>query len=338
MKAVVWKGGHHFEVEQVPEPEPAPGQVVVKVEAAAICGSDLHMDEFGAMPPLVLGHEVAGTIHKLGAGVSSPRCGERVALDPVQRCGTCWCCTQGMEHMCMNFRHLGWAGIAGGWAEYVAVDAANAHRVPETVSFATAALTEPVAVCYESFQRAALKQGDQVLIIGDGPFGFLHAQIAAAKGAGKIIVAGYFDKRLARIRAHTKAVTCNARSEQLQEVIDAEIVEPGLDVVIEATGNGAAPHIGISNLRPRGKLVLFGFIWSPEPLDMGTIHARELELLGSCRSLKAFDPCLELMALGKVRADLLVDVEVPLGGFHEAFETMTKSKEDVFKAVLLPQA
>jgi 2-desacetyl-2-hydroxyethyl bacteriochlorophyllide A dehydrogenase len=336
VKALVWQGEQRYSIEDLPDPKAGPGEVVVRVEAAAVCTSDFHMSEFGAKPPLVLGHEVAGRISETGPGVESRRLGERVALDPVMRCGTCRSCQQGIGHLCMNFRHLGWNGVAGGWAEYVVIDAANAHPVAPSVNAVAACLAEPAAVCFESFERAGLAPGDCVLILGDGPFGFLHAQIARARGASKIIVAGHHDRRLSRIAAQTQAIACNTHHRNLQEVLRAETGADGADIVIEATGAGASPNVGLSALRPRGTLVIFSYIWKPEPMDMGLIHMRELNVLGACRSLNAYRPCLDLLAQGKLNLETLVDVKAPLAGWRQAMDALAQRKEDVFKAVFLP--
>jgi L-iditol 2-dehydrogenase len=320
-------------MEDVPAPAARPGQIVVKVAAAAVCGSDFHMDDFGATPPLVLGHEVSGTVAETGKGVKGLKAGDRVVLNPVQYCGTCWCCKHGVQHLCQNYRHLGDANIPGGWAEYVAIDARNAYRIPKNVDFVAAALTEPAAVCYESFERARLQPGNSVLIIGDGPFGFLHAQIARARKAGKIIVAGHYDQRLARIRKETRAVICNTHCQDVLQVVKEEIGPPGADVVIEATGAGLAPEIGLKALRPRGTMVIFSYIWKPAPLTMGLIHMRELNMVGACRSLDAFKPCLDLMRVGKINTGKLVDLEVPLEKYQQAIDTLRQQKERVFKVV-----
>ena len=177
MKAIVWHGERDLRLESVPDPSPTSAQVLVKVAVTAVCGSDLHLADFRVTPPVIPGHEASGTVVSCGTGVRGLAPGDRVALDPVQRCLSCYPCTHGMEHLCENTRHLGGFGCAGTWAELVAIDAANAYRLPERVSFAAASLAEPAAVCYESFQRARLERGQSVLVIGDGPFGFLHAQI-----------------------------------------------------------------------------------------------------------------------------------------------------------------
>lgn len=337
MKALVWHGGSVFKMEAVPEPRAERGRVVVKVEACSVCGSDFRIADLGSRPPAIPGHEIAGTIAEIGENVDGLSLGDRVTLDPVQRCGVCWCCTQGIEHLCENVRHLGLQDHPGGWAEYLAVDATNVHRIPDGVGFSAACLAEPVAVCSESFRRAGLREGDTVLIIGDGPFGFIHAQLARAGGAAKIAVAGHYDNRLRRIAEATSAVVGNTHHQDLSELLRPEIGGPGVDIVIEATGDGASPNLGLKALRPRGTLVLFSFISkNPEPLDLPLIQKRELNVLGSTRSLRAYGPCLELMATGKVRADFLVDLEVPLEDSPMAFDLIGNRKADVFKVVFRP--
>jgi threonine dehydrogenase-like Zn-dependent dehydrogenase len=335
MKALVWQGGLNFKMEKLPAPTAGPGRIVVNVAVAAVCGSDFHMDDFGATPPLVLGHEVAGVVEAIGKGVKGFKKGDRVALNPVQFCGTCWCCKNGISHLCQNYRHLGDKETPGGWAEYVAIDARNAFPVPDNVDFAAACLAEPLAVCYESFQRAQLKKGDTVLILGDGPFGFLHAQVARALCAKKIIVAGHYDQRLSRITQATGAIPCNTHDQSLEEILAKE-TNSVVDIVIEATGAGASPAIGIKALRPRGTLVIFSYIWKPLPLEMGLIHMKELNVLGSCRSLNAYPACIRLMKQKKVDTGLLVDISVPLDDYAQAIDRLQNHKEDVFKAVFVP--
>ena len=336
MKALVWKGGVDFVVEEVPRPNAEAGRLVVKVEYAAVCGSDFHLAGFGAVPPLIPGHEAAGTVAEVGKRVKGFKAGDRVALNPVQFCGKCYCCRHKFQHLCANYRHLGDRDTPGAWAEYVAIDSANAHLVPAGVDSLSATLTEPVAVCYESFMRAGLKKNDSVLIIGDGPFGFLHAQVARAMAAKTIIVAGHYPRRLERIAAQTGAVTCNTHEEDIAGVVGRHAPKQGLDVVIEATGAGGSPDIGIKALRPRGALVIFSYIWKPQPLEMGLIHMKELSVLGACRSLNAFKPCLDLMKKKKINTALLADVIVPFEEYRTAMEMLKSHKERVFKAVFTP--
>lgn len=336
MQALVWCGGQEFSIQSIPEPRAERGHVVVKVTAAAVCGSDFHLADFKEKAPLVPGHEVCGIVETCGTDVCGLAPGDRVALNPVQCCNVCWCCTHGLPHLCSAYRHLGAGGIPGGWADYVAIDAVNAHRVPDEVDDIAACLMEPLAVCFESFTRAGLRADDTVLIIGDGTFGFLHAQIAAARGVKKIIVAGHYASRLDRIAAQVDIFPCNTHHEDLAGLVHSVTGGRGVDVAIEASGAGAAPNLGLQALRPRGTLVIFSYVWKPEPLAMGLIHMNELNVLGSCRSLNAFEPCLELLRTRKVNTRILADVIVPFDQWPVAMERLARDKAQVFKAVFVP--
>jgi len=336
MRAIVWKGGSNFSIEEVERPAVQEDRVIVEVKAASICTTDFHYDNFKCTPPIIPGHEVSGVVVEVGKNVEPLRIGERVTLDPVQRCGECYCCTHGIEHLCLNTRHLGNTEIPGGWAEYVAIDAANAYRIPEGVNFETAALTEPAAVCLESFYRAGFQKGWKVLIMGDGTFGFIHAMVAKILGAEKIIVAGHYDQRLERIKQAAGAITCNTHNENLTELLVEHIDEAGVDIAIEATGAGPVVNIALNALRPRGTLILFSYVWRPEVMDLGLAHMKELNVLGACRSLGCFDRCIELVQNKQLDLNALIDIKVPLEQVKAAMEKLTTDKKNTFKAVLLP--
>ena len=338
MKAIVWHGEQDFKFEEVSEPVPGPDQVVVQIKVTAVCGSDLHLQDFGALPPIIPGHEAAGVVVAVGKEVSGVEVGDRVTMNPVQYCGSCHSCTNGLEHLCLNTRHLGSGGVAGTWTERAVIDARNLHKIPEAVSFTAAALTEPAAVCYQSFRRAGLKAGDTVLVLGDGPFGFLHTQIAIVLGAGCVICAGHYDHRLKRIEKQSGALVCNTKRDDLQKMVREEVPPPGVDIAVEATGSGSVPSTGLNVLRPRGTLVVFSYIWKPEALDMGLIHMKELNVLGSCRSHKTFEPCLDLMAEGQIDTECMVDLDVPLLDYQQAMGRLQNDKANTFKVVFTPSS
>jgi threonine dehydrogenase-like Zn-dependent dehydrogenase len=340
MKAVVWHGrdNNDFNYEEVAYPDFGPNQIVIKVEAVAICGSDFHLKDFDATAPLIPGHEVSGIVVDVGEDVKSINVGDRVAMDPVQKCGDCYSCKHKFKNLCVNYRHLGDGMTPGGWAEYMPVDAENAYKFSQELSFEAACLIEPAAVCCQSFERANLQKGDDVLVLGDGPFGFMHAMSARAIGAGKIIVAGHYDERLKRIAAKTNAVICNTHNENLEEILSSEITDkPGVDIAIEATGASSVPGMGLKALRPQGTLVLFSYVWSPEPLEMGMIHMKELNVIGSCRS-NCYKKCLQLIEEGKIETEELVDKVVALKDYQTALSYLRENKKDVFKAVLQPES
>ena len=336
MRAVVWTGRDQFEVQDVPVPSFREDQVLVKVHAASICTTDFHYANFGCVPPIVPGHEVAGTVAEIGGQVKNLQVGQRVALDPVQRCEHCACCTGGYEHLCLNARHLGDTDIPGGWGEFVAIDARNAHPLPDGLDLKAAALSEPAAVCLESFLRADFQKGQTVLIMGDGTFGFVHAMIAQILGAGMVVVAGHYEERLSRIAAKTGVLTCNTHHEKLDSFLETHGISPGADLAIECTGATVVPNLALQSLRPRGTLIIFSLVWEPEILDLGRISMKELNVLGSCRSLGCFQPCIEWMGQNRLDMGELIDIEVPLEKVNEAMNLLKKDKKNRFKAVLLP--
>ncbi len=336
MKAVIWQGGDNFAYGDYPEPKIGSEQVLVQVQASSVCTTDFHYGDFDCKPPLVPGHEVAGEVVELGSEVTSLRIGDRVTLDPVQRCWKCRMCQMGLSHLCLDVRHLGGERAPGGWAEYVAVDAQNAYLIPDGVDYESASLCEPIAVCLESFKRANFQAGQRVLIMGDGVFGYIHACIAKILGAETIVMAGHYDERLTRAQNKTQVLICNTHNQNLAEMVDKELGDKPFDFAIEATGAGPAPNMALPLLRPRGKMVLFSCVWKPEPLDMETIHMNELDILGSCRSLDCFDTCLQWMADGKIVPREMIDILVKLEDFAEARDRLAKDKRNVFKAVLLP--
>ena len=214
------------------------------------------------------------------------------------------------------------------------VDAANAHRLPAGVTFAAASLVEPAAVCRHSLARAGFQPGMSVLVIGDGPFGFLHAFWARILGAGVTLVAGHHDARLARIAGATRAVTCNTRAADLADLVRRTVATPGVDVAIEATGSSDGPGACIAQLKPRGTLVIFSYVWAPRALDMGAIHMKELNLVSSCRSQDAFPACIEAIATGALDTEALIGCALPLERFTEALAALSNDKGKIFKAVL----
>ena len=269
MKAIIWQGGKKFAVSDVPIPKFGDEQVLIRVKASSICTTDFHYDSFECVPPIVPGHEVSGIIVEVGGKIDKIIIGRRVTVDPVQRCGQCRMCKSGVSHLCLNVRHIGDTDIPGGWAEFMPIDLANTYDIPDGVTFAQAALTEPSAVCLESLKRADFKTGQSILIFGDGVFGFIHAMLAKLHGAEKIIVAGHYDERLKRIADKTKAITCNTHDVDLDEFIKDQISDGGVDVAIEATGATVIPNSGLEALRPRGTLILFSYVWKPEILNLG---------------------------------------------------------------------
>lgn len=344
--AAMWLGGRRVEMQDVPTPQPGPDELLIRVKAVSLCGSDLDVETFGGRPPMILGHEPAGEVADVGPTtcpgntLASPprpfRVGDRVALDPVQPCWRCSVCHGGLHHLCPNVRHLGTHGVPGAFAEYVVIHRMNAHHLPEGVNFEEAALSEPGAVCLEGIHRARLVAGEDVLVIGDGPFGFIFAQLARSAGASRIMVAGHYPKRLETIAAATGATAVNTHSEDLVRAVLQTTEGQGVHVVFQATAAPDAITLGLHCLRPRGRHVVFSYVHGQPAVDMAAVLMRELEILGSVRSHDTFPMVHRLVCAGQLDLRAVISRVMPLGRLAEAMDLITQRKSDVFKIVLIP--
>lgn len=336
MNAVIWKGKDVFEYGQFETPSIASNQVLIEVKAASICTTDFHYADFSCVPPIVPGHEIAGVVAEVGKDVKNIKVGDRVTLDPVQRCGKCHSCLTGIDHLCLNVRHLGDTDIPGGWGQFVAIDEQNAYKILDNLSFEQACLAEPTAVCLESFKRANFKEGGNVLIMGDGTFGFLHTMIAKILQAENIIVAGHYDERLERVKNKTNAIICNTHTENLEEIITEKLGDAPIDLAIEATGAGPCPEMALKQLRPRGTMILFSYVWKPEIMSLGHIHMKELNVLGACRSDNCYQQCIDWFSDGSLDIDSVIDIKAPLKDASQTIKELKQNKKNLFKAILLP--
>ncbi len=346
MWAAVWMGGRRIEIQEVPTPKPGPNEVMVRVKTVSLCGSDLDVETFGGKPPLILGHEAAGEIAEVGPieplSPSAPapprpyRIGDRVALDPVQPCWRCSVCHSGLHHLCPNVRHLAAGDVQGAFAEYVVVHHLNAHHLPDEISYEEAALTEPGAVCLEGIRRGRLTVGEDVLVIGDGPFGFIFAQLAAAAGASRLIVAGHYAGRLEAIAAASGAITVDTHKDDLiARVLDVTGGQ-GVHVSFQATAAAASVNLGLACLRPRGRHVVFSYMHGKPEVDMATVLMKELEIIGSVRSHDTCPVVHRMLKAGLLDLRSVISRVMPMDQLGQAMGLITQSKSDVFKIVLVP--
>jgi L-iditol 2-dehydrogenase len=242
MQAARLYGKEDLRVEAVKVPEVGAGEVLLAVKASAVCGTDIRMFRNGhknasAAHPLVLGHEIAGVVEKVGPGVTGYREGMRVAVAPNMGCGVCDQCVSGNTQLCADYRAFG-INIDGGFAEHLLVPAAavrqgNLSEMPAGVDFAAAAVVEPLSCVYNAFQRCAIGPGDTVLVMGSGPIGLMHARLAKMGGAAKVFMNDINAERLAWCAGLEKAIT-PVESPNLAERLRDETHGKGVDVVITA--------------------------------------------------------------------------------------------------------
>ncbi len=291
MRAVVLEGPNQFGVKEVEKPTINQDEMLLKMERAAICGTDIRILEGKKTKdvryPSIIGHEMSGTIVEVGENVEGFKVGDRVAVANVIPCGCCPMCRRGMENVCMNRKAIGYE-FDGGFAEYVrlpeiAIKSGNIVKIPEHVSFAEGAIIEPLSCCLRGQRNVNLKFNDNVLIVGAGPIGLMHVLLAKAAGARRVIVSELNAYR------RQKALDCGAdivldpNTDDLAAVVAQETGGIGMDIIIMAIGVPALVTPTLKLARKGGAVSLFaGFAKGVmADLDPNVIHYNELKVTGS---------------------------------------------------------
>jgi 2-desacetyl-2-hydroxyethyl bacteriochlorophyllide A dehydrogenase len=318
MRAVVWEEPGKLSVTEAADPAPGHGQLVVQVGRCGICGTDVHIadGEFPPTPyPIIPGHEFAGRVVAVGDGVPPGwREGERVAVDPSLFCGYCPACHAGRGNLCANWNALG-DTVSGAFAEYVAVPAANAYRIPDSVDDAQGALIEPLSCAVHGLRRIGPVTGVDVLLTGAGTMGLLLLQLLRNAGAGAVSVV---DRKESRLEA-AKAVGADAVA------TDVAALDRGpFGVVVDATGAPAAIEAGFATLDRGGRLLVFGVTSGDATVSLSPfrIYNDEITVLGSMAVLNSFGAAADLMAAGTIDTAPLLGQPFTLAEFPEALASV----------------
>ncbi|AIA07281.1 zinc-dependent alcohol dehydrogenase family protein [Streptomyces noursei] len=319
MRAVVIEEPHRLDVTTVPDPTPGPGEVVVKVAAAGLCGTDVHMlaGEFGPTRyPVIPGHEFAGEVVAVGADVTEFAQGDAVAADPAIYCGACHFCAIGRGNLCERW---GTIGITqdGACAEYVAVPVRNCYRLPEGVSLAHAPLIEPLSTIVRGFDLVAPKLGDNFLIYGAGTMGLLYLQVAQRSGAASVSVVDVNEDRLAVARK----LGADAVATHADALADAH--PRGWEVVTDCTGNIRAIEDGLTRPARGGTFQQFGCAPDQESARFSPfrIYNDEIRIVGSMAILHSYGRAVELLGKGVIDAETMITHRFGLDGYATALET-----------------
>ena len=321
-------------VEEVPDPEPGPGDVVIHVRNCSCCGADRKTVQHGhhrLSPPRVLGHEIAGEVVSTGAEVTGWATGDSVQVIAAIPCGACRLCQAGHATVCTRRENMGYQHD-GGFAEFMLVPAkviavGGLNRIPDGTGFAEASLAEPLACVLNAQEQCGVTSGDEVLIIGDGPAGCLHARLARARGAARVIVAGRRPAHLARVAEliAPDAALC-APDDDLAEQVGKVTDGRGADVVIAAAGSATVQEQAIGCAAPRGRVSLYGGLppgTPPPAFDTNRIHYHELTVCGTSGASPAQTAqALSLIASGAVPVTDLITHHFPLAQFASALTTM----------------
>lgn len=330
-------------LREVPEPAaPGPGEVTIRVAAAGICGTDLHVAEWtagyagmAAAMPVTLGHEFTGTVARLGAGVTGLSEGERVVVRPSVVCGRCEQCRSGRSEDCVTRRGIG-IMRDGGFAAQTVVPAENCVPVPEGLSDALAALTEPMTVSAEAVDTAGVKPGDTVLIIGPGTIGQGAALFAEAAGAARVVVAGRDDAaRLSTLRGLGFDDAVDTAGGTLREALEKAGLPLSYNAIIEAAGVPSVVNEALEVLALRGVLAICGIHALPASIDLTALVRRHQQIRGSYRApLATWPRVIRYLGENAGRVSKMISAELPLSQSLEAF-AQAKSRS-ASKIVLRP--
>jgi len=313
MKAAVFYDVGDMRIESVPDPTPGPEDVLVQVALCGICGTDRHImhGEFATAPPVIPGHEFAGTVVAVGERVDDLAPGDRVAVDPNITCGICRPCRRGLPHMCRNLEAIG-VTYDGGFAELASIPRKQAYRMPEGLSFSSGAMVEPLSCCVHGIDLASVRGGDTVAVIGGGAIGQMLAQLARLAGAAKLVLS---DPVASRREMALKA--------GVDRVIDPTVVDPlaeggvlegGADVVIEAVGSGPTTAQAVQWATPGGMILWFG-VTPPGvkvPVEPNEVFEKELTIRGARINPFTHSRALALMGSGQVQVEGLVTRTIAL--------------------------
>lgn len=350
MKAMVYHGNKDLRLEEVDEPDPAPGEVKLRIDYCGICATDIEEYMFGpnfiskgANPvsgqgiPMITGHELTGTVVDVGNGVQAVHVEDRVVVDGFIECNDCRSCDRGRYSQCANAAVVGF-GRNGGLAEYMTWPASNAVVLPDQVSSREAALIEPCSVAHHAVMRGQLSGGATVVVLGTGAVGLLALQIAKAKGAAVYAV----DRRTTSLDAARELGADGAVNSSDTDAGEAirELTGGGADVVIDAAGGPTTPHAALDMVRRGGRVVLVAIYTSEPQFDFNTIVSTETELAGSLGYERGdIEAAVELIGSGEVRTEPLVSDVIGLEQVIDVgFKQMLAPAKDLFRILVAPSA
>jgi 2-desacetyl-2-hydroxyethyl bacteriochlorophyllide A dehydrogenase len=336
MKAMVLRAPSDLVLDEVARPQPAPGQVLVRITHSGVCGTDYKIFN-GSIPvpyPLIPGHEMAGEVVDVGAGLKvGPSVGDRVIIDPETYCGVCFYCQKGLTNLCPNGTLIG-RDVNGGFAEYLLVPASQVFKLPDSIDDRTAPLIQVLTTCLHAQRQVEMFPGDTVVVLGLGVTGQLHVQLAKARGARVIGITRSAEKRAMAERLGADVTIAGG-----DDVIDKvrELTERrGADLTIETTGVLKQLGDSVHMTRFGGKVLMFGIYTVKEgALPFYDLYFKEVSLV-SARVAKPEDytTCITLVERGQVRLEPLISDVMPLGELKAALGLLASDSGQRMKIIM----
>ena len=343
MKGLLLKKYMELEVTVMPQPEIGPSDVLVRVRACGICGSDVHGLDGSTgrrIPPLVMGHEAAGVIEETGRNVKAWKAGDRVTFDSTVSCGHCHFCRRGDINLCDNRQVLGVScgdyRRNGAFAEYVSVPENILYALPDALAFEHAAMIEAVSIAVHAVNLTPRSLGDTAVVVGSGMIGQLTIQAAKVAGYGRVFAVDVDDAKLAMAKKLGADEAFNSKTQDVPAEIAARTGGAGADVALEAVGATDPIKTAIASVRKGGTVTLIGNIQPKIELPLQSVVTRQIRLQGSCASSGEYPACIELLSSGRIKVDSMISARTPLENAASWFDRLYKHEPNLMKVIVQP--
>ena len=343
MKALLLEQYMQLGYQEIPEPAISPDDVLIRVKACGICGSDVHGLDGSTgrrIPPIVMGHEAAGVIQEVGANVKGWSTGDRVTFDSTVSCGHCYFCARGEINLCDNRQVLGVScgefRRHGAFAELVSVPARILYRLPDSLGFAQAAMIEAVSIAVHAVNITPKSLGDTAVVVGSGMIGLLTIQAAKAAGFARVFAVDLDDNKLAAALRLGADAAFNPKTVDVPKAIQELTNGRGADVALEAVGAAAPIKTAIMSVKKGGTVTLIGNIAPNIELPLQAVVTRQIRLQGSCASSGEYPACIELLASGRIKVDEMISARVPLAEGADWFKRLYAHEPNLMKVILEP--
>ncbi len=315
MQAAVFQGAGRLVIKDYPQRKPDDGELLIKVEYCGLCGTDFHIynGESYSKPPVIPGHEFVGVVADKGRVAGDLQIGDHVAIDPNIYCGRCEYCRRGQINFCANLKALG-VSLDGGFAEYSLVPASQAYLLPKDYPLSHAAYAEPLSCCVRGIDKAAIKHGESVVILGGGTIGLLMLQLVKIAGASKIILLEPIEQKRKKAIELGAEYVFDPNSPSMRKDLN-DVTNGGPDAVIECVGRSDAAELAVRLPRRGGRVIIFGLSGKDEimSINLQEFFLKELSIGGSLLNPFTFSRAVELLVTQSVRAELFNTVYLPLG-------------------------
>jgi L-iditol 2-dehydrogenase len=343
MRALLMNEYKRLELTDMPTPEIGDDDVLVRVKACGICGSDVHGFDGSTgrrLPPIVMGHEAAGEVVAAGRSATQFRPGDRVTFDSTVYCGKCHFCRRGDINLCDRREVLGVSTPEfrrhGAFAEFVSVPSHIMYKLPDTLPYESAAMIEAVSVAVHAVNLTPIALGDTALVVGAGMIGLLTIQALRLGGCARIFAVDLEDSKLAMARKLGAEITLNPKRDDVAEEVKRLTGGRGADVAVEAVGATSPIQTALAALRKGGALTLVGNVSPKIELPLQVVVSRQIRVTGSCASCGEFPQCIDLMARGAIQVADLISSRAPLEEGPRWFDRLYGHEPGVMKVVLEP--